>query len=83
MKIIEAIRKTGQSAGFECLSSGAYNLDFERYKETAEPLEHRVEDIFEYPKLKDGKKRLRGIPADIPTILCYFLDAKLKLKGRP
>jgi hypothetical protein len=74
MKILDVIRETGQSVGFECLSSEAYNLDFERYQETAEPLEHRVEDIFEYPKLENGKKRLKDIPIDVPTILRYFLD---------
>jgi hypothetical protein len=73
-KILSTISKIGEKTGFECLSSVAYNLDYERYQRTDEGHEHQAEDLFENPKLTEGKKLLKQLPIDLPSIFHYFLD---------
>jgi hypothetical protein len=58
----------------ECLSSEAFNLDYERFQEYRDAEEHPAEEPFETPKLESGSKSLQHVPADVPSILRYFLD---------
>ena len=59
---------------FECLSSEAFNLDYERFAEYRDAEEHPAQEPFETSALGDGRKRLTPVPADVPPILTYFLD---------
>jgi hypothetical protein len=58
----------------ECLSSEAFNLDYERFAEYRDAEEHPAQEPFETPPLTDGRRRLSPVPPDIPPILTYFLD---------
>lgn len=58
----------------DCLSSEAFNLDYERFSEPRDAEEHVVDEPFESPKLATGVRHLSEVPSDIPSILRFFLD---------
>ncbi len=58
----------------ECLSSEAFNLDYERFAEYRDAEEHPAQEPFETPPLADGSKRLTPVPSDVPPVFTYFLD---------
>jgi len=69
--ILSIIKK---KASFECLSSEAFNLDYERFAEYRDANEHQAQEPFETPPVTGGSRVLAEIPPDIPPILRYFLD---------
>jgi hypothetical protein len=60
--------------GLDCLPCDRVNLDYERFAEYCDAEEHPADTPFENPPLETAKKKLSPAPAQVPSILRYFLD---------
>lgn len=89
-KIIDIVDAAVSQADVKCLPCERINLDYHAFSEYLDSDEHKAEDLFENPRPKENRIRIRDTAPDIPPLLRYFLDgsrrtykiADLLVKGR-